>query len=107
MRREKIVHDTLKELLISSTKIAYEDGQITTDEATLLGILGNGLIHIESELISILNLVDDDLKDDEIVKRVKLIARDIIPNLTKVAENDGIITSDESAILSKILNDIM
>ena len=107
MSREKIVHDTLKGLLMSSTKTAYEDGQITTDEAKLLGILGNGLIHIESELISILNLVDDDLEEDEIVKRVKLIARDILPDLTRVAENDGIITSDESAILSKILNDIM
>lgn len=107
MNRARIVHNTLKDLLNSSTKTAYEDGQITTDEANLLEILADRLITIESELLSILDLVDDNFDEQEIAKRVRLVAREIIPSLTQVAENDGIITSDEAAILSKVLNDIM
>jgi hypothetical protein len=107
MDRARIVHNTLKDLLNSSTKIAFEDGQITTDEANLLEILADKLITIESELLSILELVDDNLDEQEITKRVRLVAREIIPSLTQVAEKDGIITSDEAAILSKVLNDIM
>lgn len=107
MNRERIVHNILKELLISSTKTAFSDGQITTDEANLLEILGEGLINIESELISILNLVEENLSEGEIIKRVHLVARDIIPSLTEIAEKDSIITKDEAAILSKVLNDIM
>ena len=107
MNRARIVHNTLKDLLNSSTKTAYEDGQITTDEANILEILAERLITIESELLSIVEVVDGKIDEQEIAKRVKLVAREIIPSLTRVAENDGIITSDEAAILSKVLNDIM
>ncbi|MCE7736652.1 MAG: hypothetical protein GPJ54_17345 [Candidatus Heimdallarchaeota archaeon] len=107
MDKIKIVHQALKELLHSSTEIAFRDGQITSDEAALLEGLGSHLINIETELLSIIDLIEDDLSNEEIAKRVNLIARDIIPTLTQIAEDDGIIVSDEAAILSRLLNDVM
>ncbi len=106
MDKIKIVHQALKELLHSSTEIAFRDGQITTDEAALLESIGSHLINIETELLPIIDMIDDDLSEEEITNRVHLIARDIIPTLTKIAEDDGIIVSDEAAILSRILNDV-
>lgn len=107
MDKIKIVHQALKELLESSTEIAFRDGQITSDEAALLEGLGSHLINIETELITVIDLIDDNLSPQEIAKRVKLIAKDIIPTLTRIAEDDGIIVSDEAAILSRLLNDVM
>ncbi|OLS16949.1 MAG: hypothetical protein HeimC2_45270 [Candidatus Heimdallarchaeota archaeon LC_2] len=107
MDKIKIVHQALIELLHSSTEIAFRDGQITSDEAALLESLGGHLINIETELLPVIDLIDVDLSQEEIIKRVNLIARDIIPTLTKLAEDDGIIVSDEAAILSRILNDVM
>lgn len=105
--KASLIHQALKELLVSSTEIAFKDGQITSDEAALLESLGEHLINIESELLSVIELLDEGMSEDEIKKRIKLLARDIIPSLTKIAEDDGIIMSDESAILSQLLNDVM
>ncbi len=105
--KTNIIHQALKELLDSSTEIAFKDGQITSDEANLLESLGDHLINIESELLSAIELIDDGLSEEEIKQRIRLLARDIIPSLTKIAEDDGIIMSDESAILSQLLNDVM
>lgn len=107
MDKIKVVHQALKELLHSSTEIAFRDGQITSDEAALLEGLGSHLINIETELLSVIDMIDEDLTHEEIAKRVHLIARDIIPTLTQIAEDDGIIVSDEAAILSRLLNDVM
>ena len=82
-------------------------GAVPSDEAALLETIGSHLINIETELLPIIDMIDDDLSEQEISKRVNLIARDIIPTLTKIAEDDGIIVSDEAAILSRILNDVM
>ena len=107
MDQARLVHNILKELLVSSTEIAFKDGQITSDEAALLELLGEKLITIESELLPMLDNLEIDLPEAEVRKRIKLVARDIIPELTKMAEEDGIILPDEAAILSRILNDIM
>ncbi|MFV2015571.1 MAG: hypothetical protein ACC656_09105 [Candidatus Heimdallarchaeota archaeon] len=106
MDKAKIIHQALTELLHSSTEIAFRDGQITSDKAALLEGLGSHLINIETELLPIIHIIDNDLTHEEISKRIKLIARDIIPTLTQIAEDDGIIVSDEAAILSRLLNDI-
>ncbi len=107
MDRAKFVHNTLKNLLQSSTQIALRDGQITTDEAKLLKILAEKLVNIEHEILSIVDILDEELDEEKIDKRVRLVARDILPSLTQVAEKDGIITSDEAAILARVLSEIM
>ncbi|MCH8906470.1 MAG: hypothetical protein IH840_05205 [Candidatus Heimdallarchaeota archaeon] len=107
MDTARMIHNILKELLESSTEIAFKDGQITTDEAALLELLGEKLITIESELLPMIDNINGDLSEEDLVNRIKLVARDILPALTKLAEEDGIILPDESAILSRLLNDIM
>ena len=104
----QIIHGALKELLDSCIEVAFKDGQITQDEAALLESFGDHLINIETELEPIVHMVsEENLSEEEIKHRVLLIARDIIPELTKVAEKDGIIVSDEAAILNRVLKDIM
>ncbi len=102
-----MIHDSLKELLDSSTRTAYKDAKITKDEAKLIEILANSLLNIESELSLIVDQLDDKITEAQIKSRIQLIARDIIPDLTKAAEKDGRISADEFAIISKVLSIIM
>jgi hypothetical protein len=103
----QIVKDELESIISASKETALKDGQITTDEAHLLDILHQHIADIESELEEIVNLIDPRLNEDEIRNRVRIVSRDILPKLTQTARDDDIVTSDEAAILSKVLNTIM
>lgn len=103
----KIVKDEITSIINSSRQTALQDDNITQEEAELLQVLIQHLDLIRTEILPILNSLEDTINEGEIRKRVRLVARDIIPNLTKVAEKDGEITPDEAMLIENILSQIM
>lgn len=101
-----MLKEIISEFINTSKETALIDGQITKDELELLDTFSSYLNKIDAELSDVLDFIDDDISLEDFKKRIKLILREVLPELTKVAQKDGIITSDESALISKILNEI-
>ena len=96
-RLEEIIADIIE----STRQTALKDGKITPEENSLLQLLISEINKIGTEVKEIIPSLD--LTDEELTFRLKQIFENILLILNKVALEDGIITDDESSILSQII----
>ena len=101
------IQNELADIIQLARNTAFQDGVISEDELALIDLIESQLKEIEDDLQGIAVMMPEDLSNEEIRKRVQLVAQDIIPNLIQKAKADGKITSEEKAILDKVMNKIV
>ncbi|MHA2501277.1 MAG: hypothetical protein ACXAE3_00190 [Candidatus Kariarchaeaceae archaeon] len=96
-----IIKDELGNILERTKTTALKDGTVSEEEAVLIDLLANQLDAINQEIEPIVDLMTD-LSEAEIRSRVKIVSREVVPKMTRLAKQDNRISKDEAAILDTI-----
>jgi len=98
-RDESEIRRQLSLFFESVVAVAKEDEVITSDEKKILDTIEAGIHELEDQLI---NVLKSELHDEEFNDLQTQILQDIVYNATKVAEEDDVITPEESALIEKL-----
>ena len=98
--RDKIQYETsLESLLISIVKQAQEDGRITLDESELINRIQIDARDFEAEIVK----ASRENTGEPMEEIYKVARARMIENATATAKADGAITTDEEAIINKLI----
>lgn len=89
----------LQDFFTSLVALANEDDVITEEEQNVLDKIKEGIDDLEEQLFQVLesNLSIAEIKDIE-----RQILQDIVHNTMNVIEEDGVVSKDESVLLTQL-----
>lgn len=98
-RSKESINTEINTLLKDLYTIAREDNIISLDEKFILDEINQGLKNLQ---IQVFQILESNLSDEEFNDILIDLLHDIIDNVVKTAEADGVITGDEKKLVDRI-----